>query len=111
MPPVWVVQGEGDAVKEELIQEELIKEVDVVEGGVLNFGFTFCRTKFEILSKGANQRTVKSSVMYEIEDRNADNEKMVTADDLATIAQAVEENLGRRMQVGGRYWAQGMGLP
>lgn len=83
-------------------QEELIKEVDVIEGGVLNFGFTFFQTKFEIVSKAAKQYcTVKSSVLYEIEDKYANNEQMASADDLAQIAQAVEEYLRKKKAGGG----------
>lgn len=94
-----------DWYKEKVIRldhDKLIKEVDVVEGGVLNFGFTFFQTRFKILSNGANQCIVKSSVIYEIEDKYVDNEKMATADDLATIALAVEEYLKKKKACGDR---------
>lgn len=81
--------------------DERIKEVDVVDGGVLKFGYTFFRTRFEILDKGPNQCTVKSIVMYEIEDQHASNEKMTTVDDMGTVAKAVEDYLKKKKAGGG----------
>lgn len=79
-----------------LDDEQLIKEVKLIGGGVLDFGYISFRTRFEIIDEGPNQCTVKSTVMYEIEDQFGANEWMASVDDMGTVAQAVEQYIGKK---------------
>lgn len=96
----WVLAGSAyDWYKERvgvLDHEQMIKEVNLIQGGVLDFGFISFRTTFEIIDKGPNQCTVKSTVMYDIKHQFSANESMATVDDLGTVARAVEQYIGKK---------------
>ncbi|KAG9452448.1 hypothetical protein H6P81_005352 [Aristolochia fimbriata] len=54
-----------------LDQQRRVKEVDVIENGVLNKDFTFFRTRFEIIPKGPNATTIRSIIKYELNPKSA----------------------------------------
>lgn len=72
-----------------LDQKHYVKEVMTIEGGVLTLGYTSFRTRFEIIKKGKNLTTVKSSYTYEINDADSANEAGTSVSGLGTILKAV----------------------
>ncbi|XP_068640866.1 uncharacterized protein [Aristolochia californica] len=83
-----------------LNNEDRVKEVDVSEGGFLDVGYTFYRTRFEILEKGPNMATVKKSILYEIKDEFAANESLATVEENPDQVKAVENFLRNRSTAG-----------
>ncbi|XP_068634147.1 uncharacterized protein [Aristolochia californica] len=53
-----------------LDHQRRIKEVDVIEAGVLKRDFTFFRTRFEIIAKGPNTTTIRSIIKYELDPKS-----------------------------------------
>ncbi|XP_068669058.1 uncharacterized protein [Aristolochia californica] len=84
-----------------LNKEDRIKEVDVSEGGFLDVGYTFYRTRFEILDKGPNMATVRKSILYEIKDEFAANESMATVEENPAQVKAVENFLSNSRSTDG----------
>ncbi|KAG9443546.1 hypothetical protein H6P81_014886 [Aristolochia fimbriata] len=81
--------------------EDRVKEVDVNEGGFLDVGYTFYRTRFEIVEKGPNMATVKKSIIYEIQDEFAANESLASIDENPAQVKAVEDFLTNRRATDG----------
>ncbi|KAG9452454.1 hypothetical protein H6P81_005358 [Aristolochia fimbriata] len=50
---------------------KMLKNVDVVEDGVLGFGFTFCTTRFEVVHLGPTTSMFRGTILYEIDDAQA----------------------------------------
>ncbi|XP_058735202.1 norbelladine synthase-like [Vicia villosa] len=73
--------------------EKRIKEVEVVEGGYLEFGFTLYRVRFEVIEKGEDSSIIKSTIEYEV--KEAANASLVSIEPLANIAQVAKNYLGR----------------
>lgn len=72
-----------------LDHENRVKEVKTKEGGVLTLGYTSFMTRFEIIDKGCNHTTIRSSYIYEINDVDSANEAGTNVSGLITIAKAV----------------------
>ncbi|XP_068635099.1 uncharacterized protein [Aristolochia californica] len=53
-----------------LDHQRRIKEVDVIEAGVLKRDFTFFRTRFEIIAKDPNTTTIRSTIKYELDPKS-----------------------------------------
>ncbi|KAI3920325.1 hypothetical protein MKX01_000664 [Papaver californicum] len=51
--------------------DKRLKEIEMIEGGYLEMGFTFCMLSFEILAKESNQCIIKTVMKYEINDEVA----------------------------------------
>lgn len=68
------------------------KEMMAYEGGVLDLGCTFMKSRFEIIEKGSNLTTTRPSSIYEI---NADsaNESSAKICELGNIAKAAVASL------------------
>ncbi|KAI5387865.1 norbelladine synthase [Lathyrus oleraceus] len=73
--------------------EKRIKEVEVVEGGYLDFGFTLFRVRFEVIEKGEDSSIIKSTIEYEAKEEA--NASLVSIDPLANIVQVAKNYLGR----------------
>lgn len=73
-----------------------IKDADVVEGGYLNLGFTFFRTRFEILENGCNSSVLRVTIFYELKDEYAANASLVNAGEWQGSANAVAEYLAEK---------------
>ncbi|KAK2381159.1 norbelladine synthase [Trifolium repens] len=48
--------------------EKRIKEVEVVEGGYLDLGFTLYRIRLEVIEKGVESSIMKTTVEYEVKE-------------------------------------------
>ncbi|WJX50983.1 hypothetical protein P8452_37220 [Trifolium repens] len=48
--------------------EKRIKEVEVVEGGYLDLGFTLYRIRLEVIEKGVGSSIMKTTVEYEVKE-------------------------------------------
>ncbi|KAJ6818486.1 S-norcoclaurine synthase 2-like [Iris pallida] len=73
--------------------EQMLKEVVVVEGGMLDLGFRSFLFRFEVIEKTGSSCTVKSSIEYELDEEHAANEAYATTDALAAIVEAVSKHL------------------
>ncbi|KAF4393369.1 hypothetical protein CsatB_009966 [Cannabis sativa] len=73
--------------------EQRVKEVEVVEGGFLELGFTLYRIRLEICEKDEDCSIIKSTIEYEIKDDYAENVSLVSLDALAAIALIVQNHL------------------
>ncbi|KAF4393368.1 hypothetical protein CsatB_009967 [Cannabis sativa] len=73
--------------------EQRVKEVEVVEGGYLELGFTLYRICLEIIEKYEDCSIIKSTIKYEIKDDYAENVSIVSLDALAAIALIVQNHL------------------
>ncbi|KAG9443544.1 hypothetical protein H6P81_014884 [Aristolochia fimbriata] len=76
-----------------LDHERRVKEVEMIEGGFLNFVYIFFLTRFEILPKGPNMATVTRSMLYNLREDSAANLSLVSAADAPDQVKAVEDFL------------------
>ncbi|KAI5390926.1 norbelladine synthase [Lathyrus oleraceus] len=74
--------------------EKHIKEVEVVEGGYLDFGFKLFRVRFEVIEKGEDSSIIKSTLEYEAKEEA--NASLVSIDPLANIVQVAKNYLGKK---------------
>ncbi|KAI3890741.1 hypothetical protein MKX03_019133 [Papaver bracteatum] len=51
--------------------QKRLKEIEMIEGGYLEMGFTFCMLSFEILAKESNLCVIRTITKYEINDEVA----------------------------------------
>lgn len=70
-----------------------MKEVEMVEGGLLEFGFTLYRNRFEIIEKDEHSSIIKSIIEYELDDNSTDNVSMISVDTLAAISLLAKNHL------------------
>ncbi|XP_028753366.1 S-norcoclaurine synthase-like [Neltuma alba] len=77
--------------------ENRIKEIEVIEGGYLELGFTLFRGRFHIMEKGKDSSTVKSTVEYELKQEASENGSIASnaIQALANIAQVAKQHLNR----------------
>ncbi|KAM6582961.1 hypothetical protein CsatB_009963 [Cannabis sativa] len=73
--------------------EKRVKEVEVIEGGYLELGFTLYRVRFEIIEKDEGCSIIKSTIEYDLKDDSVHNLPAVTLDPLAAIALAVQNQV------------------
>ena len=66
--------------------EKRIKETEVVEGGLLDLGFTLYRVCFEILEKDKDSCIIKFKIEYDVKEEAASNASLVTIKPLEGIA-------------------------
>ncbi|XP_042049842.1 norbelladine synthase-like [Salvia splendens] len=69
--------------------EKLVKEVDVVEGGFLDLGFTLYRVRFEVIEVEGNEKQciIRYGIEYELKEEAAANVALVAIQPLITIMQ------------------------
>ncbi|OWM63475.1 S-norcoclaurine synthase 2-like [Punica granatum] len=73
--------------------ENRIKETEVVEGGLLDMGFTLYRIHFQVFEKGEASCSVKSTIEYELPNELAANASLVSIDPLVMIFDLAKEHL------------------
>ncbi|KAK6926182.1 Bet v I/Major latex protein [Dillenia turbinata] len=71
--------------------EKLVKETEVVEGGVLDIGFTKYLIRFEVIDKGEGSCIWKSTIEYEMKEEFAANASLVSIKPLESIMETVEK--------------------
>jgi hypothetical protein len=64
-----------------------LKEVQVIEGGYLDIGFTLYRVLFEIIEKGDDSCIIKSTIEFDVKEEAAANASYVTIEPLAKVAE------------------------
>ncbi|XP_068635689.1 S-norcoclaurine synthase 2-like [Aristolochia californica] len=74
-----------------------VKDVDVISGGVLDHGFTFGRTRFEIVELGPTTSLFRGIIFYEInDDQAAEKIPMVQYMEMDTTAEEVAKYLVKK---------------
>ncbi|MCL7025012.1 hypothetical protein MKW94_004880 [Papaver nudicaule] len=74
-----------------------LKEVQQIEGGYLDMGFTYCMVSHEILAKECNSCIIKSAVHAEINDEAANGSIIHnTLDGYVALARAVSKHIGEQ---------------
>lgn len=73
--------------------EKRLKETEVVEGGLLDYGFTLYLVRFEIIEKGADSCIIKTTVEYDVKEEAAANASIVTIEPLAKIVEMTKNYL------------------
>jgi hypothetical protein len=64
-----------------------LKEVQVIEGGYLDMGFTLYGYFFEIIEKGDDSCIIKSTIEFDVKEEAAANASYVTIEPLAKVAE------------------------
>jgi hypothetical protein len=71
-----------------------LKEVQVIEGGYLDVGFTLYRVRFEIIEKGDDSCIIKTTIEYDIkEEEAAAIATYVNIEPLAKVAELAKAHL------------------
>jgi hypothetical protein len=74
--------------------EKRLKEVQVIEGGYLDVGFTLYRVRFEIIEKGVDSCIIKTTIEYDIkEEEAAAIATYVNIEPLAKVAELAKAHL------------------
>uniref|UniRef100_A0AAU6SI64 1-phenethylisoquinoline scaffold synthase n=1 Tax=Gloriosa superba TaxID=41220 RepID=A0AAU6SI64_GLOSU len=74
-----------------------VKDVDVIEGGYLELGFSAYKVRFEILEKeGGVGSVIRNVVEYEISDELAANASYITVAPFVALAEAVAKYLAEK---------------
>ncbi|KAK4741089.1 hypothetical protein SAY87_024677 [Trapa incisa] len=77
-----------------LDHDNRVKELDVVEGGLLDMGFTLYRYRIQVFEKGAAACTIKFTVEYELPDElAATNASLVSNEILVALSDLVKDHL------------------
>ena len=80
--------------------EKRTKEIEVIEGGHLELGFTMLRVRFEVIEKGEESSIIKSIIEYELKEDVAANTNTHLVSDfvyvLARIAQVAKLHLNKK---------------
>ena len=64
-----------------------LKEVEVIEGGCLDLGFTHYRFHFEIIEKSNDSCIIKSTIEFDAKEEAAANVSYATIEPLAKVAE------------------------
>ncbi|GJY76591.1 S-norcoclaurine synthase 2-like protein [Tanacetum coccineum] len=77
--------------------ENMVKEVEVVEGGFLDIGFNLYRVRFEVKVNPkdgtGSSCVVKSTIEYEVKEEAASNAALVTMEPLMVVMKLASEHL------------------
>lgn len=75
--------------------EKRVKETEVVEGGILDLGFTLYRIRFEVIEKVGfpNQCITKATIEYEVKEEAAANASLVSIEPLTAIMKGAADYL------------------
>nr|XP_043610724.1 norbelladine synthase-like isoform X2 [Erigeron canadensis] len=78
--------------------EEMVKEVEVVEGGFFDIGFTLYRVRITIKANPNDENMgesciVQSTVEYEVKEEAASNASLVTMEALMIVMKVANEHL------------------
>ena len=76
-----------------LDNEKRIKEIEVIEGGILDLGFTLFRVRFEIIEKSNDSCIIKSTIEYDIKEEAVANTSYANTDLVAKIAKVAKNYL------------------
>ncbi|KAJ7982655.1 S-norcoclaurine synthase-like [Quillaja saponaria] len=83
--------------------ENRIKEVETIEGGYLDLGFTLYRIRFEVIEKGSDSSIIKSKIEYELKPEAEANVSLVSIQPYAKIAQLAKKQLDDSKEVSEKH--------
>lgn len=69
--------------------EKKVKVALVVEGGILDHGFTFFQVRFDVIEKSETTCITKATIEYEVKEEAAANVSFVSIQTFVTIMEAV----------------------
>ncbi|XP_011084751.1 S-norcoclaurine synthase 2-like [Sesamum indicum] len=77
--------------------ERRVKEAEVVEGGVLDLGFTLYRVRTEVIEKEGKKEecVVRATIEYELREEAAANAALVSIEPLVAVMQLAADYLTR----------------
>ncbi|GAU43494.1 hypothetical protein TSUD_92050 [Trifolium subterraneum] len=75
--------------------EKRIKEVEVVEGGYLDLGFTLYRIRLEVIEKGEESSIMKTTIEYEVKEEEEVDASLLSIKPLANIIEVGKNYLIR----------------
>ena len=70
-----------------------MKEIEVIEGGYLDLGFTLFCVCFEIIEKDNDSCIIKSTIEYDVKEEAVANTSYVNTDLVAKIAEVAKNYL------------------
>lgn len=73
--------------------ENRVKEVEAIEGGFLDLGFSLYRVRIHVIEKGEAVCVVKATIEYDVKEEFASNASLVTTDLLAGIFESGKGHL------------------
>ncbi|TKW32249.1 hypothetical protein SEVIR_2G155600v4 [Setaria viridis] len=79
--------------------EKYIKEVAVIEGGVLDLGFQKYVVRFEIVGKEDGTTIIRSTIEYKVDAEQTSNASIVSTEALAAIAEAITKYIKEQMSL------------
>ncbi|KAL2524347.1 Bet v 1 domain-containing protein [Abeliophyllum distichum] len=76
--------------------DKRVKEIEVVEGGYLDMGFTFYRGRLQVIENEENSCITKATIEYEVEEEFAANASFATIKPLVDIMAAAANYLEKK---------------
>ena len=72
-----------------LDHEKRVREVEIVEGGFLDLGFTLYRVRFEVIEVEGNEKQciIRYTIEYELKEEAVENIALVSIQSLIAIVQ------------------------
>ncbi|KAJ7950938.1 S-norcoclaurine synthase [Quillaja saponaria] len=91
------IQGPSNFIEKltKIDNEKRIKEMEVIEGGYLELGFTLYVFRTEVIEKGNDSSIIKSSILYDIKEEAADNVTFVNLQLLIEMAELAKKHLNK----------------
>ncbi|XP_047953047.1 norbelladine synthase-like [Salvia hispanica] len=89
---VFQLGGTWKSLKEKLMvldHEKRVREVEIVEGGFLDLGFTLYRVRFEVIEVEGNEKQciIRYTIEYELKEEAVENIALVSIQSLIAIVQ------------------------
>ncbi|CAN4102086.1 unnamed protein product [Withania somnifera] len=88
--PLWTYHKEKFVVIDD---EKRVKVAQVVEGGLLDLGFTLYKVKFEVIDKDEKTCITKATIEYEVKEEAAANVSFVSIQPFVAIMNLVAKCL------------------
>lgn len=82
--------------------ERRVKEIEVVEGGFLDMGFTFYCGRLEVIENEENSCITKATIEYEVEEDFVANASFATIKPLVDIMDAAANYLEKKIIIASR---------
>ncbi|KAK7847527.1 s-norcoclaurine synthase 1 [Quercus suber] len=76
-----------------LDNEKRMKELEVIEGGYIDLGFTLFRVRFKIIEKDNDSCIIKSTIEYDVKEKAVANTSYANTDLVAKIAEVTKNYL------------------
>ncbi|KAJ4828113.1 hypothetical protein Tsubulata_007158 [Turnera subulata] len=94
-PPGTPGSGYSKEIVRVLDHEKRLKESEIIEGWMKDFGFDQYICRFEVIEKDAESSILRSSIEYELDDSKKELASFATTQPLALIAETVGKYLAQ----------------